>query len=67
MVRGVLIPAADSRDLTDYEAVELVDYQRAVGGWIEAVDVPAFGSALFVNEEGLLRGLPFNRCATFLW
>lgn len=67
MVRGVLIPAADSHDLTDYDAVELEDYQRAVGGWIEAVDLPAFGSALFVNEEGLLRGLPFNRRATFLW
>ncbi|MDQ1206229.1 DUF3846 domain-containing protein [Microbacterium sp. SORGH_AS_0862] len=67
MVRGVLIPAADGRDLTAYEAVELEDYQRAVGGWIEAVDLPAFGSTLFVNEEGLLRGSPFNRRATFLW
>ncbi|MDQ1206090.1 DUF3846 domain-containing protein [Microbacterium sp. SORGH_AS_0862] len=67
MVRGVLIPAADSRDLTAYDAIELEDYQRAVGGWIEAVDLPTFGSTLFVNEEGLLRGLPFNRRATFLW
>jgi hypothetical protein len=67
MVRGVLIPAADSHDLTAYEAVELEDYQRAVGGGIEAVDLPPFDSTLFVNEEGLLRGLPFNRRATFLW
>jgi hypothetical protein len=67
MVRGVLIPAIDSHDLTACDAVELGDYQRAVGGWIEAVDLPAFGSTLFVNEEGLLRGLPFNRRATFLW
>lgn len=67
MVRGVLIPAADSHDLTAYDAVGLEDYQRAVGGWIEAVDLPAFGSTLFVNEEGLLRGLSFNRRATFLW
>lgn len=67
MVRGVLIPAADSHDVTAYDAVELEDYQRAVGGWIEAVDLSAFGSTLFLNEEGLLRGLPFNRRATFLW
>jgi hypothetical protein len=66
MVRGV-IPAVDSHDLTACDAVELEDYQRAVGGWIEAVDLPAFGSTLFVNEEGVLRGLPFNRRATFLW
>lgn len=67
MVRGVLIPATDSRDLTAYEAIELEEYQRAVGGWIETVDLPAFGSTMLVNEEGLLRGLPFNRRATFLW
>lgn len=67
MVRGVLIPAADRRDFTAYDAVGLEDYQRAVGGRIEAVDLPAFRSTLFVNEEGLLRGLPFNRRATFLW
>jgi hypothetical protein len=67
MARGVLIPAADSHDLTAYDVVGLEDYQRAVGGWIEAVDLPAFGGTLFVNEEGLLRGLPFNRRATFLW
>lgn len=45
----------------------LEDYLRAVGGWIEAVDIPDLGVTMYVNEEGLIRDLPFNRRATFLW
>lgn len=39
----------------------------AVGGWIESVDVPALGATIYVNEEGLIRQLPLNPRATFLW
>ncbi|MBZ4486728.1 DUF3846 domain-containing protein [Microbacterium sp. cx-55] len=67
MAHGILIPASDRIDLTRYEARELADYQLAVDGWIEAVDVAPFGCTLFVNEDGHPRGLPFNRRATFLW
>lgn len=38
--------------------------QKVVGGYIEAVQVGPFqrmGLHLYVNEEGLLLGLPFNR------
>ncbi|UDF14746.1 DUF3846 domain-containing protein [Antiquaquibacter oligotrophicus] len=45
----------------------LADFQTAVLGWIEAVDVPAFGVTMYVNEEGLVRRLPVNTRATFLW
>ena len=45
----------------------LEDYPRAVGGWFEAVDIPDLGVTMYVNEEGLIRDLPFNRRATFLW
>lgn len=43
--------------------------QNAVGGWIEivrGVGLPE-GGLLVVNEEGLLRGLPFNPVASFLY
>ena len=43
--------------------------QNAVGGWIEivrGVGLPD-GGLLVVNEEGLLRGLPFNPVASFLY
>ena len=34
-------------------------FQKAVGGWIETVTLAA-DLVLIVNEEGWLRGLPFN-------
>lgn len=67
MVHGIIIPASDSEPLVGVEFAKLEDYQRVVGGWIEAVDIPSIDATMYVNEEGLLRGLPFNRRATFLW
>lgn len=67
MVQGLFIPADSERPLEVRNFDSLDDYQAAVGGWIEAVDVPPLGASLYVNEEGLLRQLPFNSRATFLW
>ncbi|WP_153001288.1 DUF3846 domain-containing protein [Microbacterium testaceum] len=53
MVQGIIIPADNTAALRTAMLDSLEDYQRAVGGWIEAVDLPTFGSTLFVNEEGL--------------
>lgn len=67
MVQGIIIPADDTAPLRTGIFDSLADYQRAVGGWIEAVDIPELGVTMYVNEEGLVRDLPFNRRATFLW
>jgi hypothetical protein len=67
MVQGIVIPADNTAALRTSTLDSLEDYQRAVGGWIEAVDVPDLGVTMYVNEEGLVRDLPFNRRATFLW
>lgn len=67
MVRGIIIPADNSASLTAATFETLDDYRQIVGGWIEAVDIPNLGASLYVNEEGLVRGLPYNRRATFLW
>lgn len=46
---------------------ELEDMQEAVDGWLEGVPVKSLGrGVLFANEEGLLRGLPFNEQASSL-
>jgi hypothetical protein len=50
------------RDLANLE-----DYKRCVDGYIEAVVVPDLDVTIYVNEEGLLRRLPFNSRASFLW
>ncbi|SIS10855.1 DUF3846 domain-containing protein [Microbacterium sp. RURRCA19A] len=67
MVQGIIIPADNTAPLRIATLDSLEDFQRAVGGWIEAVDIPNLGVTMYVNEEGLIRDLPFNRRATFLW
>lgn len=67
MVQGIIIPADNTAPLRASTLDSLEDYQRVVGGWIEAVDIPDLGVTMYVNEEGLIRDLPFNRRATFLW
>ncbi len=35
--------------------------QQEVGGYIEVITLP-YGAAIICNEEGRLRGLPYNCC-----
>ncbi len=67
MVKGLIIPAEASAPIEQRDFDRLEDYQTVVGGWIEAVDIPALGITVYVNEEGLLRHLPLNSRVTFLW
>ena len=53
MPTGIFIPADDSVELTVREFSSLQDYQSAVDGYIETIDLiePAFAiSSLIVNE-----------------
>ncbi|SIS17685.1 protein of unknown function [Microbacterium sp. RURRCA19A] len=67
MVRALRLPADQDEPITALEVHQLEDYQAAVGGWIEPVDIPELGITIYVHEEGLVLGLPFNSRATFLW
>lgn len=67
MVKGLLVPLDETASIETREFAGLDDYQAAVGGWIEPVDVPSLGVTIYVNEEGLIRQLPLNTRATFLW
>lgn len=63
----VLKVAADGRvEREPFDAEDsLGQLQRAVGGYIERVPLELQrGIDLFVNEEGLLNGLPLNRVLT---
>ncbi len=42
--------------------------QNAVGGYVEHLDITCkgFGLDMWVNEEGLLRGLPYNALASYI-
>lgn len=67
MVSGIVIPADAEQPLEQRNFAQLEDYQAAVDGWLEAIDLPSLGVTIYVNEEGLLRHLPFNSRASFLW
>ena len=47
---------------------DLADYQQAVGGYIEAVDIKVAGheATIYLNEEGKMFDLPLNRSVTRL-
>ena len=44
----------------------LKEVQAVVGGYIEAVSIPRSTRTMWVNEEGLLKGLPLNEEASQL-
>lgn len=67
MVKGLVIPADADMEIKLHDFARLEDYQAAVGGHVEPVDIPSLGITIYVNEEGLLRQLPFNSRASFLW
>lgn len=67
MVTGVIIPADESLAISQHEFNDLRDYQEAVGGLIEAIDLDSPPMTFFANDEAKLVGLPFNQRATAMW
>ena len=67
MVTTLLIPADEDQPLEIVDMSSLADYQKAVGGYIEAIGARPPAVTFIVNEEGKLRGLPVNTRATALW
>lgn len=67
MTKGIVVPHDAVAALEVREFSEFGDYQQAVGGWIEAINISSLGITVFVNEEGLLKHLPLNSRMTFLW
>jgi len=60
---------ANGEIINNYKASNLEDYQKAVGGYIQIVNVrtaTATPRVLIVNEEGLLYGLRYNENASVL-
>jgi Domain of unknown function (DUF3846) len=67
MVTGVIIPANETLAVSQHEFNDLRDYQKVVGGLIEAIDLDPPAMTFFANDEAKLIGLPINRRATILW
>lgn len=67
MVKTVYIPVDTDEEVEVREAEDVEALQAAVGGWLEAIDVPSLDITIYINEEGRVRHLPFNSRASFLW
>lgn len=46
----------------DGKKFSLAEMQKLVGGWIERI--PIRGGEMYVDEEGLLKNLPYNDAAS---
>lgn len=67
MPTGIVIPHDETAPMYEKELDDLAAYQAAVGGFIEPVRFFDVNLLIYANEEGKLRGLPFNRRATAIW
>ena len=63
-MKAVIVKA--SGEMIEVQAEGLKEIQRAVGGYIEAINAGKLGVG-FVNEEGKLKGLRDNIIATAVW
>lgn len=67
MVSAIVIPADSDEPLREIDTSQPDAITKAVGGFMEAVDLFDLGITIYVNESGLLQHLPFNSRVSFLW
>ena len=67
MAEGIVIPHDADEPLRIMQFTKLEDYQNAVGGWIEFVQIESPRLDIIANEEGKVHGLPINKRATVMW
>jgi len=64
---GIYIPADEAAPIEFRLFGQITEYQEAVGGWFECIDLDEPAATFFVNEEGKVTNLPLNRRATLMW
>lgn len=68
-MKGIVITTSGEISVNDFSAPLYKSVGDAVGGWIENVHPRGLSSpyCMIVNEEGLLRDLPYNAVGSFLY
>ena len=67
-MKALIIRTNGTKELVDFEEGTFLNTaQKAVGGWIQLVELHSKNIDLYLNEEGKLDGLPQNPIATALW
>jgi hypothetical protein len=59
MKNAVIIRTDGTTEVVDFSEDSLAVLQKAVGGWVQAIDI-SDTLTLWVNEEGKLEDLPHN-------
>ncbi|WP_157559810.1 DUF3846 domain-containing protein [Nocardioides sp. Soil777] len=67
MPLGISFPLDEREPRVLMRFDSLQDYQRAVGGYVEAISVGLDGMAFLGHDEAKLMGTPMNRRATLFW
>lgn len=67
MTTALFIPSDDRQSVAPFARRVPADLSALVGDMMEAVDLPTLGVTVYVDESGLVKRLPFNSRATFLW
>lgn len=68
-MKGIVITASGELSVQDFSAPLYKSVGDAVDGWIENVHPRglSFPYCMIVNEEGLLRNLPYNAVGSYLY
>ncbi|MEU2204240.1 DUF3846 domain-containing protein [Microbacterium oleivorans] len=64
---GIVIPADEAAPLEFRLFGQITEYQEAVGGYFQCVDIDEPAATFFCNEDGKVIGLPLNRRASLAW
>jgi len=64
MIRIITVNDGSSVERDVRKSMTFKEAQKVVGGYVEVLRIPN-GAILLVNDEGLIRRLPYNRAASF--
>jgi len=67
MVRSIVIPHDPARSPRLRHLATAGDFQEAVDGWLEPIEMPAVGVTVYVNEAARREHYPINCRAMALW
>lgn len=67
MVRSIVIPHDQARSPRLRHLASAEEFQAAVDGWLEPIEMPALGITVYVNEAARREHHPINCRAMALW
>ena len=67
MVRSIVIPHDTEQRPALVELADLGEFQEAVDGWLDLIEIPSIGVTVYLNEAARRTRGPLNTRATAFW